>query len=142
VLPPASYFNTSGRAFPDIAANGHNALIIDGGAAEAVGGTSQSAPIIAAVFALLNVAQIEKTGKPFGFLNPFLYKMAHDDYSTFTDITVGDNKCTEDGCGSSCTGYLCTTGWDPVTGMGTPNFPNILKYVQNQAYPNKAKRFA
>jgi hypothetical protein len=27
-------------------------------------------------------------------------------------------------------GYGCATGWDAVTGLGTPNFTAILQYVQ------------
>jgi len=116
---------------PDVAAMGHNVLIVDGGAAQPVGGTSASSPIFAAVVSLLNVASIQKTGAPLGFLNPFLYQMAAAEPSCFHDITVGDNICTEDGCGASCQGYRCAKGWDPVTGLGSPNFANMLAYVQS-----------
>ena len=34
----------------------------------------------------------------------------------FHDITEGTNP----GCGTA--GYNATAGWDPVTGLGTPNF--------------------
>jgi hypothetical protein len=74
---------------------GHNLLIVEGGAAQAVGGTSASSPIFASIIALLNVAQMEVTGKPLGFLNPFLYQMYAAQPNAFNDITVGDNKCTE-----------------------------------------------
>lgn len=43
----------------------------------------------------------------------------------FTDVTVGDNRCSEDNSWFncvSCTGYAATKGWDPVTGWGTPRF--------------------
>jgi len=91
-------------------------------------------------FSLLNVAQIEVTGKPFGFLNPFIYQMYAANPMTFNDITIGDNKCTEQGCSPSCEGYECTVGWDPVTGLGTPNFPNMLAYVKAGAHiANKRK---
>jgi subtilase family serine protease len=131
VLPGAGYFNASGRAFPDIAAVGHNVIIIDGGAAQPVGGTSASSPIVASIMALLNTAQIEITGKPLGFLNPFLYQMYAAEPTAFNDITVGDNKCTEQGCAATCEGYLCAPGWDPVTGLGTPNFAKMLAYVKS-----------
>ena len=116
-LPGAGYFNSTGRAFPDIAAVGHNLLIVEGGAAQPVGGTSASSPIVAAIIALLNVESMAQTGKPLGFLNPFLYQMFAAQPDCFHDITIGDNKCTEDGCGASCEGYLCAPGWDPVTGQ-------------------------
>jgi len=133
-LPAAGYFNQSGRAFPDVAAVGHNLLIVQGGAPQPVGGTSASAPIFAAVISMLNVAQIEKTGKPLGFLNPFLYQMYAKNPNTFNDITIGDNKCTEQGCSDSCQGYLCAKGWDPVTGLGTPNYEAMLAYIQSGAH--------
>lgn len=59
----------------------------------------------------------DKTGKPLGFMNPLLYQMAATQPSTFTDITKGNNKCTENGCSSSCKGFEATKGWDPVTGL-------------------------
>ena len=57
--------------------------------------------------------------------------MAAQSPSTFTDITVGDNKCTEDGCAPSCQGFVCAKGWDPVTGLGVANVQEMLHYVQN-----------
>jgi len=141
-LPPNSYFNTSGRGMPDVAAVGHNVLIVQSGQAEPVGGTSASSPIFASIVALLNIASMEKSGKPLGFLNPFLYKMQADDPTTFHDITVGDNKCTEDGCASTCEGFVCTKGWDPVTGLGTPNFENMLAYVKKNARTPKGQKAA
>jgi len=53
---------------------------------------------------------------PLGFLNPFLY--ANPD--AFNDITTGSNP----GCGTN--GFEAAPGWDPVTGLGTPNFPKLL----------------
>jgi tripeptidyl-peptidase-1 len=130
-LPPAGYYNTTGRGYPDVAALGNAVLIYQGGI-QPVGGTSCSSPIWAAVIAILNQAQIAKTGKPLGYLNPFLYKMAAECSDCFTDITVGDNICTEDGCSSGCTGFTCATGWDPVTGWGSPNVQNIISYINAQ----------
>jgi len=130
-LPPASYFNASGRGSPDVSAIGHNTLIYQSGV-QAVGGTSASTPIWAGIISLLNGAAIKKDGKPLGFLNPLLYKIAAEQPSAFHDITVGDNKCTEYGCASTCQGFLATKGWDPVTGLGSPNFPALLKYVQTE----------
>jgi len=130
-LPPSSMYNGKGRGYPDIAAFGSNVLI-DTGGIEAVGGTSCSSPICAGLFAILNGEVIEKTGKPLGFLNPLIYQMAAAQPSTFTDITVGNNVCTEAGCASSCKGFQCTKGWDPVTGFGTPVFTEIQQYLANQ----------
>jgi len=130
-LPPASYYNPSGRGFPDVAGLGSQVLIVDGGSIEPVGGTSCASPIFAGIVALLNDWVIANTGAPLGFLNPLLYKMGANCAQCFTDITKGDNICTEDGCSPSCKGYLCTKGWDPVTGWGSPNYAAMLQYIQN-----------
>jgi tripeptidyl-peptidase-1 len=138
-LPPASYFNASSRGFPDVAAQGHNNLIDQSGQLQPVGGTSASTPIWASIISMLNAVQIQKTGKPLGFLNPFLYQLAASTPQAFQDITVGDNICTEDGCSSTCQGYYCAKGWDPVTGLGSPNVGEMLKALQAMEYPNKKK---
>jgi len=127
-LPPAGYFNTTGRGYPDVAAIG-NAVLIDQGGVEPVGGTSASAPEWAAVVSILNQASIKKSGKPLGFLNPWLYTVAPACPQCFTDITVGDNICTEDGCSAGCQGFKCTVGWDPVTGFGSPVVTQLINYI-------------
>jgi len=130
-LPPASYYNGQGRGFPDIAAFGSNVLISSSGTIEGVGGTSCSSPIVAGIFTLLNDYVIGKTGKPLGFMNPLLYKMAVNCPGCFNDITKGDNICTEDGCSSGCYGFTCTKGWDPVSGLGSPVYPAMLNYIKS-----------
>jgi len=132
-LPPASYYNGAGRGFPDVSAQGRNALISQSGNLEAVSGTSMSSPIFAAIIGLLSETYMNITGKPFGFLNPFLYQMYAAAPTAFTDITLGDNICDEYGCAKGCKGYYATTGWDPVTGLGVPNYPVMLKYTQSLA---------
>jgi len=136
-LPPSSYYNANGRGFPDLAAFGSNVLILSQGQIEAVGGTSCSSPIVAGIISLLNDYVISKSGKPLGFISPLLYKMAAAHPAAFTDITVGDNKCTEAGCASSCKGFEATKGWDPVSGLGTPVYPEMLKYIQTQVLKEK-----
>jgi len=128
-LPPSTYFNGKGRGFPDVAALGSAILIYDD-IVEPVGGTSASSPIFAGVIALLNDIVVDKTGKPLGFLNPLLYQMATEKPSTFHDITLGDNFCTEGGCVRTCKGFNATVGWDPVTGLGSPVYSEMLTYLQ------------
>jgi len=60
----------------------------------------------------------------------------------FNDITKGDNICTESGCTASCTGYYATKGWDPVTGVGSPNYPNLLNAIGQVADMVVARRQA
>jgi len=128
-LPPASYYNATSRGYPDVAAFGSGILIYDGGLT-LVGGTSASSPIWGGIASLLNDYSLGATGKPLGFLNPLLYKIFASTPSAFTDITVGDNKCTEGGCSASCQGYLAAPGWDPVTGLGSPVYPKLLAAIQ------------
>merc|ERR1712137_69239 len=133
-LPPSTFFNSSNRGYPDVAAMGNNFAVYLNmyGGWTTVGGTSASSPTFAAIAGYLNSLSVNKTGKPLGFLNPLLYKMAAEKPSAFTDITSGDNKCTEDGCFSTCQGYECTAGWDPVTGLGTPVLTEMIAYVESQ----------
>ena len=107
----AGLFNTSGRGYPDIAAQGQRFVTIWNGTIAILDGTSASTPTATAVLALVNDALIA-AGKPaLGFLNPWLYSTG---YSAFTDITSGSAI----GCGVS--GFPAEAGWDAVTGFGTP----------------------
>jgi len=131
-LPPASYFKSQNRAFPDVSAMGNNFLIYMNsfGGWSTVGGTSAASPTFAGVSAYLNDFSYQKTGKPLGFLNPLLYQMHAEEPGAFTDVTSGDNKCTEGGCSPGCKGYEAAKGWDPVTGLGTPVAEKMLAYVE------------
>ncbi|KAK0214424.1 family S53 protease-like protein [Armillaria fumosa] len=113
----AGRFNTSGRGFPDVAAQGIDVEIVYGGQTGSANGTSCSSPIFASVISLINDRLIA-AGKPvLGFLNPFLYTNP----TALFDITTGSNP----GCGTS--GFPAGAGWDPATGLGTPNFAALLK---------------
>jgi len=126
-LPPAKDFNKTNRGFPDVSALGHNYLISLSGDFEQVDGTSCSTPVFAAIIALLNSYRFNNNKPSLGFVNQVIYQAYAADPTIFTDITTGDNKCTESCCAT--VGYEATAGWDPVTGLGTPNFPKLLKYV-------------
>ncbi|EPE04162.1 tripeptidyl-peptidase [Ophiostoma piceae UAMH 11346] len=119
----APYFNASGRGIPDVAAQAENFLVYDQGQAALLSGTSASCPVFAGVVALLNAAR-RSQGKPtLGFLNPWLYSNA----AALNDITIGSgNGCFNTKYFSKAVSWNATTGWDPVTGLGTPNFPALL----------------
>ena len=118
-------FQRNGRGYPDVAALGHNCPVVSGGELMGVDGTSCSSPVFASLITLLNDYQVSK-GKPkLGFVNPVLYQMAE----TFNDITVGNNWCTEMQCCNSTFGYEAAVGWDPVTGLGTPNFGKMAEWL-------------
>eukprot|EP00475_Leptophrys_vorax_P004048 TRINITY_DN1239_c0_g1_i1.p1 TRINITY_DN1239_c0_g1~~TRINITY_DN1239_c0_g1_i1.p1 ORF type:complete len:640 (-),score=176.55 TRINITY_DN1239_c0_g1_i1:85-2004(-) len=131
-LPPASYFNRTGRGFPDVAAIGNNYLVYQDGSASTNGGTSASAPVLAGIVSLINTARIQHGQKKLGFANPFLYQMWEEHPAAFNDIVVGENRCIDVEC-SQCEGYDAIKGWDPVTGLGTPNVGEIIKYVKSKA---------
>jgi len=113
-------FNTSGRGFPDISAQGENVEIVLDDEFGTVAGTSCSSPIFASVFALLNDELVAAGKPPLGFLNPFLYSTGA---SALNDVTSGTNP----GCNTN--GFTAGTGWDPVTGLGTPNFAKLRTAV-------------
>jgi len=113
-------FNTTGRGYPDISAQALNFQIVLDGTVVGVNGTSCSTPTAAGVISLLNDFLISKGKSPLGFLNPLIYSTAA---TGFNDITSGSNP----GCGTS--GFSVAKGWDPVTGMGTPDFVKLQGIV-------------
>ncbi|KAJ6578646.1 subtilisin-like protein [Mycena vulgaris] len=113
----ASVFNRSGRAYPDVSANGWPLVIAEGGGFVHSGGTSASAPIFAAVIAAVNDARIAAGKSTVGFINPALYSDAFA--GAFNDVVVGSNP----GCQTQ--GFPAAPGWDPVSGLGTPNFAKL-----------------
>lgn len=125
-LPPADYFSRGNRAFPDVSANGHAYIIAIGKQLIMVDGTSCASPVFAGVVALLNTHRAAQGKKPLGFINPMLYKAPAN---AFIDIVKGNNYATE-ACVNEY-GYTTTVGWDPVTGLGTPNWSGLYNYVNN-----------
>ncbi|MGO8951279.1 MAG: hypothetical protein ACLQUY_27220, partial [Ktedonobacterales bacterium] len=80
--------------------------------------------------ALLAIAD-QMAGQPLGFINPALYKIGlGSGYSQdFRDVTVGNNSVPGGGQEPSTAGvqgYSATSGWDPVTGWGTPNAVKLI----------------
>ncbi|CAF1403428.1 unnamed protein product [Adineta steineri] len=137
--PPSSMYNRSGRAYPDVAALGVDGFFVINGTNQLYGGTSMSSPLWAGIVSILNSRSIKITGKTLGFLNPLLYKMAKECPECLKDITVGNNKCTSTICTDQCKGFHAACGWDPVTGLGTPNVGNILEYI-TKLLKKKAKK--
>ncbi|KAI0329229.1 family S53 protease [Cubamyces sp. BRFM 1775] len=114
-------FNRAGRGFPDISAQGENVEIVFQQEFGTVAGTSCSCPITASIIALLN-DELAAQGKPsLGFLNPLLYSAQGT--AALTDVTSGSNP----GCNTN--GFTARAGWDPVTGLGTPNFAKLRTAV-------------
>jgi tripeptidyl-peptidase-1 len=125
-FPDQQYWNATNRGYPDVSAVGAEVSIVKDGATMKVGGTSASCPIWGGLISLLNNDRLNAGKTPLGFINPLLYKMWQDQPNTFNDITVGTN-------GGGCTNlqFVAAKGWDPLTGLGSPNFGNIRAYVAN-----------
>jgi len=126
---PSSFYNATGRAYPDISAIGHNYLVILGGQIVPVDGTSASTPVVAGIITLLNDVLLNSGYPPLGFLNPLLYQTLANNGTAFNDIKMGDNSCSEISWICSEYGFPATIGWDAATGVGSPNFNVLLNIV-------------
>jgi kumamolisin len=101
-----------GRGVPDVAGDadpetGYN-VVVDG-EQTVIGGTSAVAPLWAGLFALIN----QSLGTNVGYVNALLYSANEE--ATFNDITSGNNGA-----------YSAGTGWDPCTGLGSPDGAALL----------------
>jgi tripeptidyl-peptidase-1 len=123
-LPDAGkrQYNTSGRAYPDIAAQASNFIVIvDRLPLPGVAGTSCASPTAAGIFSLLNDVRLQAGQSSLGFLNPLIYQNA----AAFNDITTGSGS----GCGFTGGGWPAKAGWDAVTGVGTPDYQKLAQVV-------------
>lgn len=93
-----------------------------------IGGTSLSCPQWAGMIAIAD----QINGGGLGLINPALYKIGADPAryaNDFYDVTTGNNTADP-----TVPGYPATTGWDPVTGLGTPNAANLLPDLVNAVH--------
>ncbi|KAF2405189.1 subtilisin-like protein [Trichodelitschia bisporula] len=130
----AGLFNPYGRAIPDISAQGKQFRVVDSLAVTSISGTSASAPTVAGLVGLINAARIEAGQAPLGMMNPWLYL---EGFRALTDIVHGGSTgClgTVDGLSENISAsfvpfasWNATKGWDPVTGLGTPRFHDLVR---------------
>jgi hypothetical protein len=117
------------REVPDVSADGDPAsgyLIYWNGSGsvsgqpqgwQGIGGTSGAAPLWAALVALADGSRA-CSGAPVGYANPALYETAGSAYAAnFNDVTSGNNDFT----GTNGGRYAAAPGYDPASGLGTPN---------------------
>jgi len=90
------------------------------------GGTSAGTPQWAAI----TVIGDQIAGHRLGDLNPALYGVAGAAQrgGALHDVTTGNNDVVELGG----FGYAAARGWDPVTGLGSPNAAKLLPLLINQ----------
>ncbi|KAF9958066.1 hypothetical protein BGZ72_000931 [Mortierella alpina] len=112
-------YDRTGRAYPDVAAQGDHFQIIVKGKVESIGGTSASTPVFASIVWYINDERISQGKKPLGFLNPMLYMNPQ----ALNDIVSGNNP----GCGTE--GFPAVVGWDAVTGLGTPDLSKMMSVL-------------
>lgn len=142
-LPDAAAYNSTGRAFPDVAALGgsQNKYCIVAMGPTGAYGTSAATPVLAAIVAKLNARRGAAGKPPLGFVNPLFYQ--HPE--AFHDVTLGCNsgvpsmvagapsgeggaRAGGKGGSGACkgnVGFPAMTGWDAATGLGTPDFAKL-----------------
>lgn len=123
-LPPSKMYNSSGRAYPDISALSVDFPTVVDFVPLPVQGTSASTPVVSGIIASLNDVRLSHGLPALGFLNPWLYAVADKISGAFYDVKSGCHM----GCGGDIA-FCSSAGWDPVTGVGTPNFAVLSKAV-------------
>ena len=113
------------RGVPDVsldASNNTGVLIISEGKSYKVGGTSIATPMWAAIGSILD----QYNNRDMGLLNPLLYQISRTNYygKAFTQITSGGNGY-----------YSAHSGWNPVTGLGTPNVSYLMNISEQLLLP-------
>ena len=127
VINSSNKGSTTYRNGPDVSANANFTFYVCADqttcTANSYGGTSFAAPMWAGYIALVNQQRVANGKSPIGFLNPYLYAYGtSSSYKTdFHDITSGKS-------GS----YSAVTGYDLVTGWGSPNGQGLLNALVAQ----------
>jgi kumamolisin len=112
------------REVPDVSADADPVTGIDmisNGQWQSGGGTSLAAPILAGLTVLLDGYLKQNGQQPLGFANPIFYRLAADaslSPAPFHQVTVGGNVF-----------YQAGPGYNPVTGVGTPNTGALAVYI-------------
>lgn len=95
-------------------------------------GHSASAPVFAAIISNLNALRFSLGLPSMGFLNPFLYSLGKQGLTDIVD--GGSTGCTGTAIYSGARGarvpyasWNATSGWDAVTGLGTPLFAKLVE---------------
>jgi subtilase family serine protease len=119
---------------PDVSANADpsTAMATDNsyGQLRSDSGTSASTPLLAGVIALAD----QQAGRHLGFVNPALYAIARSPayHRAFHDVVTGDNSVLWPT--GVFVGYNAGPGWDPVTGLGSPNAQYLVPLLARTAH--------
>jgi subtilase family serine protease len=121
------------RGIPDVAGDADpntGMAFYLGGQWTLTGGTSASTPFWAALVAIAD----QMAGHPLGNINPGIYKLGTSVKAQrdFRDIISGSNAVNKGSI--HVQGFQATSGWDAVTGWGTPQanlfIPDLIKALQ------------
>jgi subtilase family serine protease len=121
------------RGVPDVAADADAStamtLTFSGGVLYPAQGTSAATPLWAAVIALAD----QDAGHHLGFVNPAIYAIARSPayHRAFHDVVTGDNSVLWPA--GVYVGYNAGPGWDPVTGLGSPNAQYLVPLLAHTA---------
>jgi subtilase family serine protease len=107
-----------GRGVPDVCGHATAYQVVLRGVVTDIGGTSAVAPLWSGLAALVN----QRLGRRFGPLLDVLYGSSVA--ATFFDITSGTNGA-----------YNAGPGWDPCTGLGSPDGTKLLQALAGGALP-------
>ncbi len=112
----------AGRGSPDVSGNADSATGYLVKLAKIpqlvpVGGTSAVAPLWAGLIALINQRLTAQGKQSVGLPHPHLYQTP----GAFRDITSGNNDV-----GRTLHEYSASQGWDPCTGLGTPDGTRVM----------------
>jgi len=119
------------RNGPDVAMNATNVWdIYNNGSAEAVQGTSVSSPLWAGFMALANQQAVSLGDGPLGCINYAIYPLGEGNAytSAFHDITTGNNNKYGN------FGYNAVSGYDLVTGWGSPKGQTLINFLSNPVW--------
>jgi kumamolisin len=125
VINSSNKGSTAYRNGPDVSANANFTFYVCADQATCTaneyGGTSFAAPMWAAYMALVNQQAALDGNSPFGFINPNIYQLGG---AYFHDIASGTS-------GS----YSAVTGYDLVTGWGSPNGSGLINALASVPTP-------
>jgi len=120
-VPDIAYQASAGTGvlIYDTAPGDNGGSDVNDGSWYVIGGTSSSSPQWAGLVAIAD----QMGGHDLGLIQPKLYSLASgaDHGKYFFDVTTGNNTVS-----STVPGYPATAGWDPVTGLGTPDAAKLL----------------
>jgi subtilase family serine protease len=127
------------RGVPDVAADADPATGMTLAASDGPGqdiffsasGTSAAGPLWSALIALAD----QYAGHHLGFVNAAIYRIGGSAgyHQAFHDITTGNN--TETFPRQRITGYPASSGWDPVTGWGSPDAQALIPLLARYTSP-------